>query len=627
MNWCPLSNDHFTRLKQTIQTLTARKPDFISRLPALLDQAKTLEIFEDNDGLKGVRMRSGTTERMLFPPDRGPILADNLKQVIGSRFAKNGRFLIFSGIGAGHALLYSSPYLAQYPTAGIAICEPDPYCWAAAFSLFDFQTIVSLDPIKLFAGETAADDFIQQVNERFFFLIPQSSIAYLLGTVPVDQSLTDRYIEMAKTLGTRMQQAAIDFKPAIDRFFDTAVQPITHPPKTVWSCMSQQASIHSPIVYQALAAFKTFGYETTVEDIGPNFGASFTVLGSLFDTTPDIILSLNLWPAALLKDLGLTMETAQSIQRNRLCWLLDDPRLNSEQKPPYPISPWDTFFCCDRTYIAWLKEHSPNVHFLPSGTMFDRPGTPCDEFRADISYVGSLPNVDVFIRGLPPACRDIIKRVERLKTENYERSFTAHLKTLEPSPGQMKSISTIAQSYCKTTTKAFTNPNPMVEYFLYAASTYFKRLQVVKALLPLGLRVFGPPSWRDVLPVEFQDRYGGFIPYNRLADCYTSASISLNVHSHQCPTSLNSGDFDAARAGSVDLSDWVEDADRGLLEPGKEFLTYRTVEEAEETIQRFLKDNDARETIRIQGGERVQREHTYTHRVRTMLETIGVAAD
>jgi spore maturation protein CgeB len=176
-----------------------------------------------------------------------------------------------------------------------------------------------------------------------------------------------------------------------------------------------------------------------------------------------------------------------------------------------------------------------------------------------------------------------------------------------------------------TTQKGFDRQDAMLDYFIYNAVTFYKRKKIIDALLPYGLKVFGPESWKESLPEKYKDRYGGFISYHDLCDVYRSAQLNVNIHSHQCPTCLNPRDFDVPMAGSVVLGDYVDDADRGYFVPGEEMLVFRSQEEMIHQVETALADPARLETMAEKAHQRVVNEHTYAHRAKTILQHLGMA--
>jgi spore maturation protein CgeB len=79
--------------------------------------------------------------------------------------------------------------------------------------------------------------------------------------------------------------------------------------------------------------------------------------------------------------------------------------------------------------------------------------------------------------------------------------------------------------------------------------------------------------------------------------------------------------FDVPAAGSFVLTDWREQT-RSLLEPDKELVCYREPEEAPELIRYFLAHPEQRRRIVQAARARVLAEHTWTHRVQSILDRL-----
>jgi spore maturation protein CgeB len=193
----------------------------------------------------------------------------------------------------------------------------------------------------------------------------------------------------------------------------------------------------------------------------------------------------------------------------------------------------------------------------------------------------------------------------------------------KPSQSILDEVRNAAQAYMATTPKQIENPNQTLDYFLYVVSNYSYRRRVIECLLPLGLRVFGPKSWLTVLSAEYRNRYGGSVPFENAADAYASADLCLNLHSFQCPTCLNSRDFDVVMAGGCLLADWVEDYDRGFFAPELEVALFRSDEELLEKAQSLLSDPDRRESMKAAARQRLLAEHTYAHRADVIIRALG----
>ena len=85
--------------------------------------------------------------------------------------------------------------------------------------------------------------------------------------------------------------------------------------------------------------------------------------------------------------------------------------------------------------------------------------------------------------------------------------------------------------------------------------------------------------------------------------------------------------FDVPAAGAFVLTDWREQTEK-LFEPGKELVCYRESEEIPDLVRYFLAHPEERRRIVRAARTRVLAEHTWTHRVRSILtilrETYGI---
>lgn len=86
---------------------------------------------------------------------------------------------------------------------------------------------------------------------------------------------------------------------------------------------------------------------------------------------------------------------------------------------------------------------------------------------------------------------------------------------------------------------------------------------------------------------------------------------TLNIHGDQDGFTMRT--FEAAGVGGVQL---IDRSDVGsLYEPGSEVLTFDTVDEAAQAIERVRGDEQYARSIRRAGHRRTASEHTFDHRV------------
>ncbi|MEW6234578.1 MAG: glycosyltransferase [Candidatus Omnitrophota bacterium] len=622
MTWLPLSEKHHRNFIENLDEMKRWRPGLFEEIGDLRPYMDDLEILEDGDALRGVRIKETRGARIFFPPEQAEHMLKRQRLVVEGNLQRGVRLQILAGIGVGHAVLHGHELLDLHPRAAFAVFESNPLRWAAFLSLFSLDEIFRNQRLFLFGGNNAWRRMVRFIHEEYIYLLPPNEYAYALGLLPADAEEASRYIAEGKESAQAIGEYSARFETVAEHFLESMAQPLEAPPRSAWCCAPREAYIHFPLAQAFMRGFSQCGLDASLDPFDQSFTTNFRVVGHLFEKIPDLIFAINTPPGDLLQDIGIAPQAVQSFQRPRVCWMVDDTALYEDEKNIEPLPPNDYVLCIDRTYLSHLAQRTINAHFLPPAAMFEKPGAARPEFAAPISYVGSLPHVRPYLEPLPLVCREMIQRVEQERSRDYSLSFNAHFQRLDPRADDRQALAAAARAFCATTQKGFRTEPAMAEYFLYNAATYYKRKRIVLALLPLGLKIFGPDSWLAELPSSYQYRYGGFIASGDLADCYASARLSLNIHSHQCPTCLNPRDFDASMAGSVVLGDWVEDADRGLLQPGKEMLTFHSEEEAVETARRNLANVSALDEIRQCGRKRILREHTYAHRAQSVLQIL-----
>ncbi|MBC6975840.1 glycosyltransferase [Bacillus sp. Xin] len=117
------------------------------------------------------------------------------------------------------------------------------------------------------------------------------------------------------------------------------------------------------------------------------------------------------------------------------------------------------------------------------------------------------------------------------------------------------------------------------------------------------------------------------------ASYYNGAKIVLNLHrSHDDPTinknrekiealSLNPRTFEISACGAFQLTDIRPDLS-GFYQPGYDIETYCTTQECIQKIEYYLSNEEERKMIAARALNRVQNEHTFSHRILELLSIV-----
>jgi Uncharacterized protein conserved in bacteria len=106
--------------------------------------------------------------------------------------------------------------------------------------------------------------------------------------------------------------------------------------------------------------------------------------------------------------------------------------------------------------------------------------------------------------------------------------------------------------------------------------------------------------------------------YEELPDFYLQSDVNFNCTSVQMKGAVNQRVFDVPAAGAFLLTDSRAQLAR-MFEPGREVAVFERPEEAPELLARYLADAPARRRMAEAGRARVLAEHTYVHRLGSLL--------
>jgi spore maturation protein CgeB len=162
----------------------------------------------------------------------------------------------------------------------------------------------------------------------------------------------------------------------------------------------------------------------------------------------------------------------------------------------------------------------------------------------------------------------------------------------------------------------------------FVGAGYRNRRLAFRALLDLGLRIWGS-DWAaaGVLDAAVQ-REGARIPTEDAVRIFNATAVNLNLHSSTYVDGVdprgdfvNPRTFEIAAAGAFQLVD-LRSLLPPLFRPGEEVATFGDAAELRDRVQHWLARPEERAAIAAAGRARVLAEHTYRHRMETLLETV-----
>jgi spore maturation protein CgeB len=364
---------------------------------------------------------------------------------------------------------------------------------------------------------------------------------------------------------------------------------------------------------ECVRAFRTLGLSVREFTVGQHWDGSqvAALMSGLVESLPDLVFSINHigfdrqgWLTRFLEEACLPGAT----------WYVDHPDFIIR---PYPenVSAAMAVFVWDKHYLPGLEAMGfPLVTYLPlaADTRLFRPfrHPPLERYGGiHAAFVGSTWS------------QRLRQQLSRYAHDPVTLAYIEEAAREFQWSGRYQARPHLEEIY-----PGFFNLSVREQVDLEAAvvwqASLWDRAEKVGAMVPWGVKVFGDAAWRALLPDP--EAYGGALNHQRdLPGFYQCVAVNLNITSLQMKDGLNQRVFEVPATGAFLLTDYKE-ALFEIFDP-KEVVTYRTLEEARDKLTHYLGYPETRRQVASRTRERILSQHTYVHRVQTILRVVQEA--
>jgi spore maturation protein CgeB len=335
------------------------------------------------------------------------------------------------------------------------------------------------------------------------------------------------------------------------------------------------------------------------------------LLATIRDYAPDLVFTVN--HLGFDRE-GILLDTLHRLRVPSVSWYVDSPAiiLNLYDGPPSDLA---YIFVWDPTYI-------PEVRALGFERVFPLPLATDPEIfspeRAGVSWprhpVGFVGN---------SMLRPYQQRLANLpEGRDFEKVFSTLYQAFKPMP--FRRLGSLLASLDLREDPLIRGLDRQdltcLEAALIWKATLEYRLKCVKELEPFEPVIYGDQGWRELLG-EGYTLQPVVNYYDDLPQVYGATAINFNATSLQMKAAMNQRIFDAPAAGGFVLTDFREQLAE-LFEVGEEVACFGEPGEIPELVRFYLKHSRLRQQMTTKARRRVLAEHTYRHRVATMLDTM-----
>lgn len=335
------------------------------------------------------------------------------------------------------------------------------------------------------------------------------------------------------------------------------------------------------------------------------------ILGQVKDYSPDLVFTVN--HLGLDRE-GILIEFFHRLKVPLVSWYVDSPVLILNLYAGM-ASELAYIFVWDPTYIPEVRALGFDQVFpLPLATdpeiFRPRPAGALNPWRNRVAFVGNSLTAAVREKlARLPTSLEFLELFHQLAQAYLEGPFRRLNELLEQEELSRHPL-----------IQGLSGPERTdLEAGIIWEATRRHRLACIQRLPASQTAVFGDAGWHQLLApwtVRPEVNY-----YDELPLVYGGAEVNFNVTSLQMKTAVNQRVFDVPAAGGFLLTDYKAQLPE-LLELEREIVCYRDPEEIPDLVQFYLNHSRAREEIIRRGRTRILAEHTYVHRLKTLLATI-----
>jgi spore maturation protein CgeB len=342
-----------------------------------------------------------------------------------------------------------------------------------------------------------------------------------------------------------------------------------------------------------------------------------SLLTAVTEFRPDFLLTVN--HLGLDRE-GRLMGLLADLELPLASWFVDSPRLILHDFPRQ-ADPWCAVFTWDRDTAPDLSALGfADPVFLPLATDPDRfrPPRPGDApleaaFAADVSFVGSS------------MVRQVREPLDRLAGfPELVRDYAALAGAFARAPRRdVAGFLAEARPDLHARFMALPDSRARLDFELLVTweATRQYRTRCVRALLPFAPSIAGDRHWAETLPASPPWRHLPPLNYYRdLPGFYPGSKVSLNCTSMQMKGAVNQRVFDIPACGGFVLTDRREQL--SLAFDPDETACYDDPGEITDLARHYLAHPDERRRIADRARRRILAEHTYRHRLATLIEAM-----
>ena len=331
---------------------------------------------------------------------------------------------------------------------------------------------------------------------------------------------------------------------------------------------------------------------------------------------PDIMFSFNYFP--------IVSEVCNGEGIRYVAWVYDSPYLNLYS---YTVpNPCNAIFVFDYAVFEELRNGGVNtVFYLPMAVNSKRLRLlTCTEdvkrkYSCDVSFVGSLyteQKHDLYSKfeEIDPFVKGYLDGIIQAQLQVYGTNFLQEMLT--------KDVVEALEKVYPTNPDALTAASPEFIYADYVLSrrvTAMEREKVVEMLSDkYKFYLYTNDSGVEIGKAI---NLGRVDYYNEMPYVFQNSKINLNISLRSIKTGIPLRAMDIMGSGGFLLTNYQQEFMEYFV-PNQDFVYYESMDDLQEKVDFYLKNDALREDIARNGREKVMNDHSFVNRVGAIFEAL-----
>lgn len=369
---------------------------------------------------------------------------------------------------------------------------------------------------------------------------------------------------------------------------------------------------HATIAKDCMDTFKNLGYEVIEGPIPYNSNIS-EVDKIIKENNVDYVFTINFYAAisVICKNLNIKY----------ISWTVDIPNYDLYTKPV--LNDTNNIFIFDETIVEEIKDFgAKNVYYLPQAVNIDRldriyiKDEDLEKYSCEASFVGStvVNNEFNYISG---------NIDEKIKDEIFKGFYMQSIDTTKDKITEFitdeliyKLIDQINSVFNVKTD--FLSLKRKVYFILSRKFDEMQRLDMAEYISSIHkFKVYGDDAWERILGKEVN--YMGSAEHNiEMPKVFKASKVNINLMRISFGSGLPMRVFDIMGSCGFMATNYKKDIVK-FFEDGKDLVIYRDFKDLSDIIQYYTNHEDKRLEIAQNGYEKVKQYHTYTVRLKEMM--------